>query len=169
MPILLDLFLTFAKIGAFTFGGGYAMISLIREKALLLGWLNEAELLGGLKSALHNRAVKRSVRLHALCVDSRALTEIERARLNCREVCGIAHLSAERVNLKDEVTLCASSDRGVAGHISDCVERYGEQHCVDAHTRRRKSRLYARVSRSYYYKTRLEVHGDSPVATICRG
>ena len=29
MPILLDLFLTFAKIGAFTFGGGYAMISVI--------------------------------------------------------------------------------------------------------------------------------------------
>ncbi len=29
MPILLDLFLTFAKIGAFTFGGGYAMIPVI--------------------------------------------------------------------------------------------------------------------------------------------
>ena len=29
MPILLDLFLTFAKIGLFTFGGGYAMISVI--------------------------------------------------------------------------------------------------------------------------------------------
>ena len=31
MPILLDLFLTFAKIGLFTFGGGYAMISLIED------------------------------------------------------------------------------------------------------------------------------------------
>ena len=29
MNILLDLFLTFAKIGLFTFGGGYAMISII--------------------------------------------------------------------------------------------------------------------------------------------
>ena len=29
MNILLDLFLTFAKIGLFTFGGGYAMISMI--------------------------------------------------------------------------------------------------------------------------------------------
>jgi chromate transporter len=29
MPILLELFLTFAKIGLFTFGGGYAMISVI--------------------------------------------------------------------------------------------------------------------------------------------
>ena len=31
MPLLLDLFLTFAKIGMFTFGGGYAMISIIEN------------------------------------------------------------------------------------------------------------------------------------------
>lgn len=31
MPIMLDLFLTFAKIGLFTFGGGLAMISLIEN------------------------------------------------------------------------------------------------------------------------------------------
>ena len=31
MNILADLFLTFAKIGLFTFGGGYAMISLIED------------------------------------------------------------------------------------------------------------------------------------------
>lgn len=29
MPLLVELFLTFAKIGAFTFGGGYAMIALL--------------------------------------------------------------------------------------------------------------------------------------------
>ena len=34
MPILLDLFLTFAKIGLFTFGGGYAMISLIEHSCV---------------------------------------------------------------------------------------------------------------------------------------
>ncbi len=31
MKLLLDLFLTFAKIGLFTFGGGYAMIALIED------------------------------------------------------------------------------------------------------------------------------------------
>jgi chromate transporter len=31
LPVLIDLFLTFAKIGLFTFGGGYAMISLIEN------------------------------------------------------------------------------------------------------------------------------------------
>ena len=43
--IYLSLFLTFFEIGLFTFGGGYAMISLIRDKAVSLGWLTEAELL----------------------------------------------------------------------------------------------------------------------------
>ena len=31
MPILIELFLTFAKIGLFTFGGGYAMLSIIES------------------------------------------------------------------------------------------------------------------------------------------
>ena len=43
--IYLQLFLTFFEIGAFTFGGGYAMISLIRDKALSFGWLTDGELL----------------------------------------------------------------------------------------------------------------------------
>ena len=34
MHILLDLFLTFAKIGLFTFGGGYAMISIIEHNCV---------------------------------------------------------------------------------------------------------------------------------------
>ena len=43
--IYLELFLTFLEVGAFSFGGGYGMISLIREKVLAHGWLGEEELL----------------------------------------------------------------------------------------------------------------------------
>lgn len=43
--IYFELFFTFLQIGAVSFGGGYAMISLIREKVLLHGWLTEEELL----------------------------------------------------------------------------------------------------------------------------
>ena len=43
MTIYLALFLTFLKIGAVSFGGGYGMISLIREEVLLHEWLTEAE------------------------------------------------------------------------------------------------------------------------------
>lgn len=41
--IFLELFITFFEIGLFTFGGGYAMISLVMEKGQ--AWLTEAELL----------------------------------------------------------------------------------------------------------------------------
>ena len=43
--IYLMLFLTFLKIGAASFGGGFGMISLIREDCLANGWLTEEELL----------------------------------------------------------------------------------------------------------------------------
>lgn len=39
--IYLQLFLEFFKIGLFTFGGGYAMIPLIKEVVLKYGWLTE--------------------------------------------------------------------------------------------------------------------------------
>lgn len=43
--IFWELFWTFFQVGAVSFGGGYAMISLIREKVLTHGWLAEDELL----------------------------------------------------------------------------------------------------------------------------
>ena len=41
--IYLKLFLIFLEIGAVSFGGGYGMISIIREKVLTFGWLSEDE------------------------------------------------------------------------------------------------------------------------------
>ena len=43
--IYLKLFLTFLQVGAVSFGGGYAMISLIKERVLVNGWLTEEQLL----------------------------------------------------------------------------------------------------------------------------
>ena len=43
--ILLSLFLTFLKIGAVSFGGGYGMLALVREEVLAHGWLTEEQLL----------------------------------------------------------------------------------------------------------------------------
>ena len=42
--ILLELFLTFMKIGMFTFGGGYAMITMIQYEAEQHDWLTQTEL-----------------------------------------------------------------------------------------------------------------------------
>lgn len=46
MNILLDLFLTFARIGGLTFGGGYAMLPILqREVAENKKWTTEEELM----------------------------------------------------------------------------------------------------------------------------
>lgn len=46
MKILLNLYMTFFKIGAFTFGGGYAMLPLLqRELVDKKGWITEEEML----------------------------------------------------------------------------------------------------------------------------
>ncbi|MDO5396943.1 MAG: chromate transporter [bacterium] len=42
--IILELFLTFFKIGAFTFGGGYAMLPLIQEEVTSHGWMSMEQL-----------------------------------------------------------------------------------------------------------------------------
>ena len=41
---MIELFLAFLKIGAFTFGGGYAMIAMIQSEAERHGWLTQEEL-----------------------------------------------------------------------------------------------------------------------------
>ncbi len=43
--IYLELFWSFLKIGGLSFGGGYGMISIIRETVLSHGWMTETELL----------------------------------------------------------------------------------------------------------------------------
>ena len=46
MHILLDLFLIFSKIGLFTFGGGYAMISIIENNCVeRKGWITHDEMM----------------------------------------------------------------------------------------------------------------------------
>ena len=45
MISFLTLFLTFFKIGAFTFGGGYAMLPLIQEEVLRHNWVAESDLI----------------------------------------------------------------------------------------------------------------------------
>ena len=46
MKTLWELFLTFFKIGAFTFGGGYAMIPLIQKEAVeKKGWVSDDDIL----------------------------------------------------------------------------------------------------------------------------
>ena len=45
MPESLSFFLSFLKIGIFTFGGGYAMIPLVQREVIDKGWVKEDEFL----------------------------------------------------------------------------------------------------------------------------
>lgn len=45
MPLLLDLFLTFFKIGIVSFGGGYAMIPLLTDEVLAHAWMTSEEIM----------------------------------------------------------------------------------------------------------------------------
>ena len=45
MMVILELFLTFLKLGVLTFGGGYAMIPLLSDEVLSHGWITESELI----------------------------------------------------------------------------------------------------------------------------
>ncbi len=50
--MLLKIFLTFFKIGAFTFGGGYAMIPIIQDEIVIKrGWMDEREFLDAIALA----------------------------------------------------------------------------------------------------------------------
>lgn len=40
---MIELFLSFLKIGTFTFGGGYGMISVVRDEVINNGWLTDSE------------------------------------------------------------------------------------------------------------------------------
>ena len=46
MRILIELFISFMRIGGFTFGGGYAMLPLIQKEIVeRRGWASEEEVL----------------------------------------------------------------------------------------------------------------------------
>jgi len=45
MSIFLELFITFFKIGLFTFGGGYAMLPLIQKEVLAHDWMEIEEII----------------------------------------------------------------------------------------------------------------------------
>ena len=45
MSIFFELFITFFKIGLFTFGGGYAMLPLIQEEVLAHKWMEVEEII----------------------------------------------------------------------------------------------------------------------------
>ena len=81
-------------------------------------------------------------------MDGGALARVEQAALDARPVRRNAHLAAERVDLADKVALAGASDRRVARHHRDVVQRERDDECALSHARRRQCRLNARMTRT---------------------
>ena len=101
-----------------------------------------------LQGVLHAHVVGHAVSLHSLGVDGGTLTQIQGAALYGHGVGTLAHLSAQGVDLVDQMSLGRPADGGIAGHIGDLIQRQGEQYRIHAHARRGQGRLTARVPRA---------------------
>ena len=74
MKQLLTIFLTFLKIGAFTFGGGYAMIPLIQKEAVENHkWVTDEDILNVVAIAESTPALLPSMRQPLWVIRWRAL------------------------------------------------------------------------------------------------
>jgi hypothetical protein len=54
--------------------------------------------------------------------DGWTLLCVQHPKLKPRHVSHLPHFSPERINLSGQMTLCQTSDRGIAGHLPYCVE-----------------------------------------------
>ena len=68
------------------------------------------------------RAIKVSVGLRAQRANGGTLSCVEHPELNARGVDHLRHLTAERIDLADEMTLRNSADRRIAGHLADTLQ-----------------------------------------------
>ena len=83
--------------------------------------LNNFKLRLAFHHVFHIFAVSSAVNLCAQGVYGRAFSAVKHTALEGVFIGGLAHLSAERVNFADKVTLACSANRGVAGHIAHPV------------------------------------------------
>ena len=107
--------------------------------------LTEVEVLLLLHDGLHRQAVELLVALEAGGLDGRPLGGVQEAEVDGGLVGDPAHLTAQGVDLLDELALGEAADRGIAGHERDGVEVDVEQQGLAAHPGRRQGRLAARM------------------------
>ena len=93
--------------------------------------LNNGEMIGIFQHSSHAPAVLRLICLGPERMHRRSLRDIQHLRLNKGLVDILSHLSAQGVDLPDQMALGGSSNIGIAGHQRDAV-----------HTDREHDRLY---------------------------
>ena len=110
--------------------------------------LHEPQVFLLLKRVLHIGAVFDAVGLGAQGVHRRAFASVEHAVLDAGHVRRARHLAAQRVDLAHQMPLGRAADRGVAGHVADCVQIDREARRVHPEPGRGQRSLDARVPRA---------------------
>ena len=80
----------------------------------------------------HDLAVLSPVDLSTKGMYCGTFTSVEHTALEHTLICGLPHLSAERVNLTNEMTFCSSADGRIARTISYSVHIYREHNSLAA-------------------------------------
>jgi hypothetical protein len=98
------------------------------------------------KDRLHGQTVALFVALEACGLDGRSLGGVEKAEVNRGPVGDPTHLTAQGIDLLDELAFSETADRGIAGHQGKGVEIDIEQKRLATHPRRCQRRLAARMA-----------------------
>ena len=125
--------------------------------------LQQMEALLLLHDGLHREAVELLVALEAGGLDGRAFGGVQQAEVDGGLVGDPAHLTAQGVDLLDELALGEAADRGVAGHQRNRVQVDVEQQRLAAHPRRRERRLAARVPSPDHNDVIFPAHAFFPI------
>ena len=110
--------------------------------------LHERQVRRPLDGALHIRLIGPPVGLLAQRLNRRPFRQVEHAALQHHAVGRAPHFAAQRVDLKDQMSLAAAPDGRVAGHVPHQIERQGEQRRFRPQPRAGQRRLQPRVSRA---------------------
>jgi hypothetical protein len=85
-----------------------------------------------LEQGANSAPVQSSVALSAWCPDCWTLAPIQHPELQRRKIGRSAHYTPEGIDLTNHGALCNPSNRGVAGHLANRLQRTGHQ--ADSHT-----------------------------------
>ena len=96
--------------------------------------LDKADFLLRLDRPFHVRMIEHPICLHAFGLDGGAFARIENTGLDRRAVGGQRHLTAQGVDLVDEMPFSRTADGRIAGEIRNGIEAHGEKGDVKAHT-----------------------------------
>ena len=103
-----------------------------------------------LQRLFHDLLIAAAVGLGPKGPDGGAFALVQRPVLDAGFIGGLGHLTAQGVDLPDQMALAGAADGGVAGHIAHCVQVDGEAEGAKAQAGGGQSGLNAGMACAYH-------------------